>query len=77
MGVFPYVAHNCGVSTVGGRGGGGQEGNVLFNDALNSFCLGLYGVGHYHHLLHHSNPPNMTTQRETKHAAHTWATLSD
>ena len=24
----------------------GQEGNVLFNDALNTFYLRLYGVGH-------------------------------
>ena len=23
-----------------------KEGNVLFNDALNTFYLGLYGVGH-------------------------------
>ena len=25
---------------------GRKEGNVLFNDALNTFCLRLYGVGH-------------------------------
>ena len=24
----------------------GKEGNVLFNDALNTFYLWLYGVGH-------------------------------
>ena len=24
----------------------GKEGNVLFNDALNTFYLQLYGVGH-------------------------------
>ena len=39
----------------GGGGGGGvkegggkrrKEGNVLFNDALNTFYLRLYGVGH-------------------------------
>ena len=23
-----------------------KKGNVLFNDALNTFCLQLYGVGH-------------------------------
>ena len=23
-----------------------KEGNILFNDALNTFCLRLYGVGH-------------------------------
>ena len=23
-----------------------KEGNVLFNDALNTFLIGLYGVGH-------------------------------
>ena len=25
---------------------GRKEGNLLFNDALNAFCLRLYGVGH-------------------------------
>ena len=25
---------------------GRKEGNVLFNDALNTFCLRLYGVRH-------------------------------
>ena len=24
----------------------GQEGNILFNDAINTFYLRLYGVGH-------------------------------
>ena len=28
------------------RGLGRKEGNVLFNDALNTFYLRLYGVGH-------------------------------
>ena len=28
------------------RGGIRKEGNVLFNDALNTFHLRLYGVGH-------------------------------
>ena len=27
---------------------GRKEGNVLFNDALNTFYLRLYGVGHRH-----------------------------
>ena len=27
-------------------GGGGREGNVLFNDTLNTFYLWLYGVRH-------------------------------
>ena len=26
---------------------GRKEGNVLFNDALNTFYLWLYGVGHW------------------------------
>ena len=30
-----------------------KEGNVLFNDALNTFCLRLYGVGHM--VKDHSN----------------------
>ena len=30
-----------------------KEGNVLFNDALNTFYLGLYGVGHM--VKDHSN----------------------
>ena len=45
-----------------------KEGNVLFNDALNTFYLQLYGVGHmvkYHR------------QWERKPAAATWATISD
>ena len=25
---------------------GRKEGNILFNDVLNTFCLRLYGVGH-------------------------------
>ena len=31
----------------------GKEGNVLFNDALNTFYLWLYGVGHM--VNNHSN----------------------
>ena len=45
-----------------------KEGNVLFNDALNTFYIRLYGVRHmvkYH------------TDSERKPAAATWATLSD
>ena len=33
-------------SNEGEKGGGGkEEGNVLFNDALNTFYLWLYGTG--------------------------------
>ena len=46
----------------------GKEGNVLFNDVLNTFYLRLYGVGHM--VKCHSD-----SQR--KPAAATWATLSD
>ena len=45
-----------------------KEGNVLFNDTLNTFYLQLYGVGHmvkYH------------TDSERKPTAATWATLSN
>ena len=46
-----------------------EEGNVLFNDAVNTFfILRLYGVRHmvkYH------------TDSKRKPAAATWATLSD
>ena len=45
-----------------------KEGNVLFNDALNTFYLRLYGVRHmvkYH------------TDSERKPTAATWATVSD
>ena len=34
---------NTGICTLGT---GRKEGNVLFNDALNTFYLRLYGVGH-------------------------------
>ena len=44
------------------------EGNVLFNDALNTFYLRLYGVTHM--VKDHS-------ESERKPAAATWATLSD
>ena len=45
-----------------------KEGNVLFNDALNTFYLRLYGVGHM--VKYHSDS-------EKKPATATWATLSD
>ena len=45
-----------------------KEGNVLFNDALNTFYLLLYGVGHM--VKYHSDS-------ERKPAAATWAILSD
>ena len=47
---------------------GRKEGNVLFNDTLNTFYLWLYGVGHM--VKYHSDS-------ERKPAAATWATLSD
>ena len=40
-----------------------KEGNVLFNDALNTFYLWLYGIGHM--VKDHSD------------SVATWATLSD
>ena len=51
-------------------GQGRKEGNVLFNDALNTFYLRLYGVGHM--VKDHSD-----SERERKPVAATWATLSD
>ena len=45
-----------------------KEGNVLFNDALNTFYLQLYGVGDT--VKDHSDS-------ERKPAAATWAALSD
>ena len=45
-----------------------KEGNVLFNDALNTFYLRLYGVEHM--VKDHSDI-------ERKPAAATWATLFD
>ena len=47
---------------------GRKEGNVLFNDTLNTFYLWLYGVGHM--VKDHSDS-------ERKPAAATWAILSD
>ena len=48
---------------------GMKEWNVLFNDALNTFYLRLYGV-RYNMVKNHS-------ESERKPAAVTWATLSD
>ena len=45
-----------------------KEGNILFNDALNTFYLRLYGVRRM--VKDHSDS-------ERKPAAATWATLSD
>ena len=45
-----------------------NEGNVLFNDALNTFYLQVYGVGHM--VKYHS-------ESERKPTAATWVTLSD
>ena len=45
-----------------------KEGNLLFNDALNTFYLHVYGVRHM--VKDHSD-------RERKPAAATWVTLSD
>ena len=48
---------------------GRKEGNVLFNDALNTFCLQLYGV---------REMVKDQSDSERKHTAPTtWATLSD
>ena len=47
---------------------GRKEGNILFNDALNTFYLLLYGAGHM--VKDHSDS-------ERKPACATWATLSD
>ena len=45
-----------------------KEGNVLFNDTLNTFYLRLYGIGHM--VKFHSDS-------ERKPAAAIWATLSN
>ena len=45
-----------------------MEGSVLFNDALNTFYLRLYGVRHM--VKKHSNS-------ERKLAAATWAIISE
>ena len=46
-----------------------KEGNVLFNDALNTFYLRLFGVRHM--VKDHSDSEKM------KYSAATWATISD
>ena len=45
-----------------------KEGNALFNDALNTVYLRLYGVAHM--VKDHSD-------RERKPIAVTWVTISD
>ena len=45
-----------------------QEGNVLFNDALNTFYLWIDGIEHM---------VNDHSDSERKCTAATWATLSD
>ena len=47
---------------------GRKEGDVLFNDALNTFYIQLYGVGHM--IKYHSDS-------ERKPTTATWATLID
>ena len=49
-----------------------KEGNVLFNDALNTFYLRLYGVTHI--IKDHSDSER---ERVRKPAPATWATSSD
>ena len=61
------LCHDCGHHVADGTIGR-KEGNVLFNDALNTFYLRLYGV--IHMVKDHSDS-------ERKPAATTWATLSD
>ena len=46
----------------------GKDGNVLFNDAHNTFYLRLYGIGHM--VKYYSDS-------ERQPAAATWATLYD
>ena len=46
-----------------------KEGNVLFNDALNTFYLRLYGVGHM--------VKDYTDNDRKPAAVTTWATLFD
>ena len=45
-----------------------KEGNILFNDALNTFYLQIYGIWHM---------INNLLDSERKPTAATWATLSD
>ena len=56
------------IQMIHGMGERERERNVLFNDALNTFYLRLYGVRHM--VKDHSDS-------ERKPAAATWATLSD
>ena len=46
-GTVPCFTSSLSIKIGGGGGGGGEkERNVLFNDALNTFYLRLYGVRH-------------------------------
>ena len=66
IGLVPEIGSNTSVR----RGTGVlHEGNVLFNDALNTFYLRLYGIRHM--VKDHSD------SEKRKPAAATWATLSD
>ena len=47
-----------------------KEGNVLFNNTLNTFYLRFYGVGHM--VKDHSD-----SEKKKSIAATTWATLSN
>ena len=60
-----HISEVCSSITFIGR----KEGNVLFNDALNTFYLRLYGD--IHMVKYHSD------YRVRKPAAATWATLSN
>ena len=61
--MIPIFKKNANITTIDGR----KEENVLFNGALNTIYLWLYGVGHM--VKDHS---------ESKRAAATkWATLLD
>ena len=62
--LFTAAVVHVGKGHTYGEGGG----NVLFNDALNTFYLRLYGVGHM--VKDHSDS-------EIFPAAATWATISD
>ena len=62
------IEQNLFIQIITGVTLGKKEGDVLFNDALNTFYLRLYGFGHM--VKDHSDS-------ERKPAAATWATLSD
>ena len=68
MAAYNTIHHQVQIQEGTQRAFGRKEGNVLFNDALNTFYLQLYGVGHM--VQYHSDS-------EIKPAAATWATLSN